>query len=317
MKIRCRKCGKKFDADVYSGLCPKCGAYNGKQRDDSEISAYIKTSDQAGELHRKLHDTYDEGYAAAHSRTEQTVSEQGKAGRESGKAFRWPDDGKDFQRQQAMKQPSQKSRAHLVFLVFAVPVAVLVIPLFFGLVNLEWKREYLQKSIQTEHTVEKAGWESGMVLDGEYLEAPVKLTFLEGGMVEIQAKMPPGVSLYGIRMGAYSEEYSFEGRLDEIYLTYETEGNVYYKSPLDSYSMKEYLMSLGLTEDDLLYSYGLGNGIAEEGYLFFLADEQATHIGLLIQAHGGEEPLTVFAEGRIDLDGIPELNFGSKSGEVE
>ena len=30
MKIRCSRCGKRFDADVYSGLCPKCGAYNGK-----------------------------------------------------------------------------------------------------------------------------------------------------------------------------------------------------------------------------------------------------------------------------------------------
>ncbi len=278
MKIRCQKCGKKFDVDVYSGLCPKCGAYNGKHI---------------------------------------TVSGPEQENGERRKEFRWPDDRKDFQRQQAMKQPAQKSRAHLVFLAVAVPAAVLIIPLFFALVNLQWKREYLQKSIQTEHTVEKTDWESGLALDGEYLEAPVKLTFLEGGMVDFQAKMPPGLSLYGIHMEAVSEEYSFDGRLDEIYLTYETGGNVYYKSPLDSYSMKEYLAPLGLTEKELLYSYGLGNGRLEEGYLFFLVDEQAGHIGLVAQAHGGEEPQTVFAEGWIDLDGIPELQCGLNSGEVE
>ena len=28
MKIRCKNCGKRFDAEMYSGLCPKCGTYN-------------------------------------------------------------------------------------------------------------------------------------------------------------------------------------------------------------------------------------------------------------------------------------------------
>lgn len=29
MKIKCRKCGKGFDPDIYSGICPRCGAYSG------------------------------------------------------------------------------------------------------------------------------------------------------------------------------------------------------------------------------------------------------------------------------------------------
>ncbi len=28
MKIRCNSCRKRFDYDVYSGICPKCGEYN-------------------------------------------------------------------------------------------------------------------------------------------------------------------------------------------------------------------------------------------------------------------------------------------------
>lgn len=274
MKIKCRKCGKKFDSDVYSGLCPKCGTYNGKHMYDSGAFDSIKTSGQE----------------------------------------------KDIPKPQAVYREPQKggnSRAHLVFLAFAVPAALLVIPFLLAMVNLEWKREYLRQAIQTEHTVQKGEWESTLVLDGEYLESPVELTVLEGGRVNLQAKMPPEVALYGIRMEVSSEKYSFDGRLDEVYLSYESEGNVYYKKPLNSYGMRDYLAQLGLTEDDILYSYALGNGKAEEGYLFFLVDEQARHIGLLAQAHGGEEPQKVFAEGFIDLDGIPELELLGNSEEVE
>lgn len=32
LKIKCKKCGRHFDAEMYSGLCPKCGTYNGAHR---------------------------------------------------------------------------------------------------------------------------------------------------------------------------------------------------------------------------------------------------------------------------------------------
>lgn len=33
MKIKCRDCGKKFDYDLYSGMCPMCGTYNRMESD--------------------------------------------------------------------------------------------------------------------------------------------------------------------------------------------------------------------------------------------------------------------------------------------
>lgn len=34
MKIRCKRCGKAFDVEMYSGICPKCGTYNASRRND-------------------------------------------------------------------------------------------------------------------------------------------------------------------------------------------------------------------------------------------------------------------------------------------
>ena len=35
MKIKCKNCGKRFDTEMYSGLCPKCGTYNAPDREEA------------------------------------------------------------------------------------------------------------------------------------------------------------------------------------------------------------------------------------------------------------------------------------------
>ena len=65
-KIVCMKCRKHFDPELYNGLCPKCGFYNGRKRDGSDLEQYISTAGQAEKEHRELHEKYDRGYEAAH-----------------------------------------------------------------------------------------------------------------------------------------------------------------------------------------------------------------------------------------------------------
>ena len=39
MKIKCKNCGKRFDTEMYSGLCPKCGTYNAPDREEAVQAA--------------------------------------------------------------------------------------------------------------------------------------------------------------------------------------------------------------------------------------------------------------------------------------
>ena len=46
--VTCTKCGKVYDYDKYSGICPKCARYNNGKT--------------AAEEHQEFHDKYDGGY---------------------------------------------------------------------------------------------------------------------------------------------------------------------------------------------------------------------------------------------------------------
>ena len=66
--MRCARCGKNFDEEMYSGICPKCGHFNNRQK-DYDVSKYfsatfddggkVTTSAQASKQHEQLHRTYD------------------------------------------------------------------------------------------------------------------------------------------------------------------------------------------------------------------------------------------------------------------
>lgn len=66
--MRCARCGKNFDGEMYSGICPKCGHFNNRQQ-EYDVSKYfsakfeddgkVSTSAQAAKQHEQLHRAYD------------------------------------------------------------------------------------------------------------------------------------------------------------------------------------------------------------------------------------------------------------------
>lgn len=66
--MRCGRCGKNFDEEMYSGICPKCGHFNNRQK-EYDVSRYfsakfddggkVSTSEQAAKQHEQLHRAYD------------------------------------------------------------------------------------------------------------------------------------------------------------------------------------------------------------------------------------------------------------------
>lgn len=66
--MRCARCGKRFDEEMYNGICPKCGYFHSRQA-EYDVSKYfsakfgdeVKTSTdaQAAKQHAELHKMYD------------------------------------------------------------------------------------------------------------------------------------------------------------------------------------------------------------------------------------------------------------------
>ncbi|MBQ9608913.1 MAG: hypothetical protein IJV15_05640 [Lachnospiraceae bacterium] len=47
MKVKCRECGKRYDYDVYSGICPKCSTYNAAGGDNRSQDYSEKGTDKS------------------------------------------------------------------------------------------------------------------------------------------------------------------------------------------------------------------------------------------------------------------------------
>ena len=57
MKVTCRNCGKRFDYDTYTGLCPKCSTY---YRIDSTSKTSADTYTYSGTYSEPEEDIYDD-----------------------------------------------------------------------------------------------------------------------------------------------------------------------------------------------------------------------------------------------------------------
>lgn len=274
MKIKCKKCGKRFELEMYSGLCPKCGTYNGAHMAETDISQYLSSGFSGEEAHRNLHNAYDRGYEAAH-----------------------PND----QQQGALRKGKRSwLRPVLVLLIVLIPV----ITLFSYQL---WERKVMKEVLAGD--IRHVGLMDGNSLlfaDGSF-EAPVRVTALSAEYVEPAELEKEDKMLIAVGAKAFSTEYSFDAKVNNIALEYECNGIVSYQSPIDRYYLEEYLPLLGLTEDDILSTYGVGNGRSEEGYWFFCVPKNAEAFQLSVMACKGSGNRIVFSEGTIPLEHVSEF----------
>lgn len=268
MKIKCKKCRKRFDQEVYSGLCPKCGAYNG-----SHSSGF---SPQPSEYREK------ESRPAKGAEVNAAKEMQGQF---------WNN--------------ANRIPAVLVILLLLVPVVS-----FIACQAAEGKLREAQ-SLGTEKIPEVKPEGNKLYFEDPLLEYPISVTVIETGWTESDG-LPAGTAILAVRARIESEEngYNFDADIGGIYLSYETEGRMYYRKPLHKYDISEALDTYGLTGEDLLSVYSAGGGQPEEGYWFFPVDENANHPGLMLVLESGGEVDRALKSGLIGLGDLEEVSFG-------
>jgi len=318
-KIKCSKCRKNFDPDLYSGLCPKCGTYNGKRMDSSALEHYISSASEGEKEHRNLHEKYDQGYETAHpvhsspgrskSSEQTTESWQKKYFSPAERAALLQEAKDNFEKRQAKERKSERRKksslsVFLILLVITIIVAVAFVVISNVYTGLAFTREAdLNSTVYVPET------EPGQVCFAHtLLEDPILITAHSAGMIEAAENLE-GKSIYGVSVSGGSDGYNFDAEVSGVYLQYRYEGNLYYLQPLGSYSIEEFCKKYNIWEDDVLHAYHIGNGDVEDGYFFFLADTEGTQFQLLLQLTRSEEPSVVLQEACIDLEALSELTL--------
>lgn len=260
MKIKCKNCGKRFDTEMYSGLCPKCGTYNAPDREEAVQAA------AGGQTVRK-----------------EKVS-TGKS-----RAFRFP---------------------VWLFLFLLLPA------LTWGGWSV-WKISFAGKLRGGEGEIARVQplGAGELVLEGEPLEYPIFVSAEGVDRVFLKRVIPEGMQLVCVRAVVRSEGYNFDAGLKDVSLKYVHDGDVYYREPVYADAIRTALYLLGISEEEELTVYNPGNGEEDSGYWFFLTEDDAQQLELLLTVEDKTYPSRAVMEGSIPLEGIGSL--GLPAGEVE
>lgn len=297
--MRCGRCGKHFDEEMYSGICPKCGHFNNR-RTEYDVSRYFsakfddggKTSTgvQAAKQHEKLHEMYDK------YNMHRPGSKQGGTGG-------YPQTG-----------PHRVKKEKNIVTPVCVVMAVLVIAFTTVACNLK-KREITEiyRTVDFE-------WETAEA--GQIFEVNDRLLLVEGAEV-VDTSMMSGIAeeekLVAVTVEILpSEEWNSDWAYHVVYLS----DGYTCRECLDSYAlgtitsldefpvgadpydimeelydMRESMGEDILTESDYLnYDYGEGR----TGKFYFLADGDVRNVTISFEQEGTEKGVPVL-EKRVSV----------------
>ncbi len=249
MKIRCSRCGKRFDADVYSGLCPKCGAYNGKHMAGYEEA--VNEREKTEKTWRQEQQKAEQAVSESRSRTdpkcgayngkhmagyEEAVNEREKTEKtwrqEQQKAEQAVSESRSRtdipEKPKAAKQTAIKQKAGAEG-AWKMLAAALLIPIAAALVFQIWKNIYFQERISAaENIVRESGDAEITVIEGENMEYPVYTAVL--GMEQFASdEVPEGWHLEGICIASSSNGYNSREQINDLQLGYEVGDEVFYQ----------------------------------------------------------------------------------------
>lgn len=259
MKIRCSRCGKRFDADVYSGLCPKCGAYNGKHMAGYEEA--VNEREKTEKTWRQEQQKAEQAVSESRSRTD--IPEKPKAAKQT-----------------AIKQKAGAEGA------WKMLAAALLIPIAAALVFQIWKNIYFQERISAaENIVRESGDAEVTVIEGGNLESPIYTAVL--GMEQFSSdEVPEGWHLEGICIASSSNGYNSREQINDLQLGYEVGDEVFYQKTVSRYDLEYMIDDWGIDANEILSEFDFNYG-ESLGYLIFMVRDGAENRELILELDDG------------------------------
>ncbi len=294
--MRCGRCGKIFDEEMYSRICPKCGFFQNK-RAEVDVSQYfsarfeddkkVSTAAQAARQHDRLHEMYDK------YNMHKPMARQGQGGFPGQKNYG-----------QAKLYEEKKKRNFLVP-VFAA-IMVLAVAGTAALCNV--KKQQVMENYQTlEYERQTAGV-------GELFEISGWLLTVREVKAMEMSSLPAGEKLVAVSVEILPANEDSE--YQESATVYVFDG-VSCKEYLDSYVVEDdifggaYFEESDLTEEDILdglysmqesmgaeiltgYNYlGYGSKNGRMGAFYFLVDEAADEITISFDETNEENDISI------------------------
>lgn len=259
MKIRCSRCGKRFDADVYSGLCPKCGAYNGKHMAGYEEA--VNEREKTEKTWRQEQQKAEQAVSESRSRTD--IPEKPKAAKQT-----------------AIKQKAGAEGA------WKMLAAALLIPIAAALVFQIWKNIYFQERISAaENIVRESGDAEVTVIEGGNVESPIYTAVL--GMEQFSSdEVPEGWHLEGICIASSSNGYNSREQINDLQLGYEIGDEVFYQKTVSRYDLEYMIDDWGIDANEILSEFDFNYG-ESLGYLIFMVRDGAENRELILELDDG------------------------------
>lgn len=208
---------------------------------------------------------------------------------------------------QILEKPKKKIHIHTIICLSFITIAILSIVGSFVKYSLAKKTAI--------HTVNQVSYTETEV-DNTFSYDSNNEIFLAGEAVSYVSEenftgFPKNMKLIGIYIEVDSTEYIYGANiLQDIYLGYVLDDKLYYQKIPRQDVIYPYASSKGFQREEILGSYGLGNGIDDEGYLFFFVPSQIQEVTLYM-------PKTV-KENYIDvIETVYYVSFPITEGEKE